>query len=150
MSSQSDPFECHWRPSIRLLVAYLAAQSLAVLALFLGAIPWFVTLVGLLACALHAGYALPRQILLCAPSSVRGLRHDADGWQLWSERDGWQPVQLVADSLALPSMIVLRFRFPGGWLKRSVCIPAGALAPDLHRRLRVRLRFSRNRWAVPG
>lgn len=81
---------------------------------------------------------------------MQGLRQNADGWQLWSQRDGWQPVQLMADSLALPWLIVLRFRPAGAWLTRSICIPADSLAPELHRRLRVRLRFSRNRWTAPG
>ena len=150
MSSRSDPFECRWRPSIGLLAAYLGAQSLAVLALLLAAIPVSLSLLGLLACALHAWYVLPRQVLLRSAASVRALRHGAEGWQLWSERDGWQPVQLAPDSLALPVLVVLRFRRPGQWLARSVCVPADALAPDMHRRLRVRLRFSRNRWAAPG
>lgn len=150
MSSRSDPFECRWRPSIRLLAVYLAAQSLAVLALLLAVIPLYLTLLGLLACALHAGFVLPRWILLRAESSMQGLRQNADGWQLWNERDGWQSVQLMADSLALPWLIVLRFRLAGSWLPRSICIPADSLAPELHRRLRVRLRFSRSRWTAPG
>ena len=32
---------------------------------------------------------------------------------------------------------------------RAVCIPGAALAPDQHRRLRVRLKFSRRRWLAP-
>jgi len=133
-----------------LLAAYLGAQSLAILALLLAAIPTSLTLLGLLACALHAGCVMPRQVLLRSAASVRALRHNAEGWQVWSEREGWQPVQLAPDSLALPALIVLRFRRPGQWLARSICVPADALAPDIHRRLRVRLRFSRNRWAAPG
>ena len=93
---------------------------------------------------------MPGRILLRAPGSLRALRHNAEGWQLWSEREGFQPVQLMPDSLALPALIVLRFRRSGDWLAHSVCIPADALAPELHRRLRVRLRFSRNRWTAPG
>lgn len=150
MSSPSDLFECRWQPSIRLLVAYLIAQSLAVLALLSANIPLYLTLLGLVACALHAGYVLPRQILLRSATSPCGLRHSAEGWQLWTARDGWQLVQLRRDSLALPALIVLRFRRSDQWFSRSACVPADALAPDVHRRLRVRLRFSRNRWAAPG
>ncbi|QRY81766.1 hypothetical protein JVX91_11915 [Pseudomonas sp. PDNC002] len=150
MSSRSDPFECRWRPSIGLLAAYLAAQSVAILALLLADVPLHWTTLGLSLCLLHACLVVPRQILLRGPSSVRALRHNAEGWQLWSEREGFQAVRLLPDSLALPSLIVLRFRRPGDWLARSVCIPADAMAPELHRRLRVRLRFSRSRWTVPG
>lgn len=150
MSSRNDPFECRWQPSIGLLAAYLAAQSGAVLALLLADIPLHWKTLGLSLCLLHACLVVPGRILLRAPDSVRALRHNAEGWQLWSEQEGFQPVQLMADSLALPWLIVLRFRRPGDWLVRSVCVPADALAPELHRRLRVRLRFSRNRWTAPG
>ncbi|MDF3865447.1 hypothetical protein P3W53_13280 [Pseudomonas denitrificans (nom. rej.)] len=150
MSSRSDPFECRWQPSIGLLAAYLAAQCCAVLALLLADIPLHWKTLGLSLCLLHAVLVVPGRILLRAPDSVRALRHNAEGWQLWSEREGFQPVQLLPDSLALPSLIVLRFRRPGDWLACSVCVPADALSPELHRRLRVRLRFSRNRWTAPG
>ncbi|MDH1007512.1 hypothetical protein N5J43_01265 [Pseudomonas nicosulfuronedens] len=150
MSSRSDPFECRWQPSIGLLAAYIAAQLGAVLALLLADIPLHWKTLGLSLCLLHACWVVPGRILLRAPDSVRALRHNAEGWQLWSEREGFQSVQLMADSLALPSLIVLRFRRPDDWLARSVCVPADALAPELHRRLRVRLRFSRNRWTAPG
>ena len=38
-----------------------------------------------------------------------------------------------------------------GWIGagRDKRIPATALAPDQHRRLRVRLKFSRRRWLAP-
>ena len=150
MSSRSDPFECRWRPSTGLLAVYFTAQAFAVLALLLADVPFHWKTLGLSLCLLHACRVVPRQILLREPVSLRALRHGAEGWQLWSERDGFQPVQLLPDSLALPSLIVLRFRRPGDWLARGVCIPADAMAPELHRRLRVRLRFSRNRWLAPG
>lgn len=150
MSSRSDPFECRWQPSIGLLAAYLTAQSCAVLALLLADIALHWKTLGLSLCLLHACWVVPGRILLRTADSVRALRHNAEGWQLWSEREGFQSVQLMPDSLALPWLIVLRFRRSGDWLARSVCVPADGLAPELHRRLRVRLRFSRNRWAAPG
>ncbi|SET38772.1 toxin CptA [Pseudomonas graminis] len=93
-------------------------------------------------------------ILLDQPQSPAGLRRDSNGWALWNEEGGWQPVQLRPDSLALPHMVVLRFRAVTGhwlsrWWVRSLCIPADAMAPDSHRRLRLRLKFSRQRWAAP-
>lgn len=85
MSNRSEPFECHWRPSERLLAAYLASLALAVAALYLAAIPAFWQAAGLLLCLIHA---------------------------LW-------------------------------------VLPADSLAAQAHRRLRVRLRFSRGRWVAP-
>ena len=77
------------------------------------------------------------------------LRHDADGWQMWNRDKGWQAVQLRRDSLALPLLVLVRYRLAGERRVRAVCIPGAALAPDQHRRLRVRLKFSRRRWLAP-
>ncbi|PAU62812.1 hypothetical protein BZL41_13085 [Pseudomonas sp. PIC25] len=149
MSSPSDFFECHWQASRRLLVLYLIAQALALGAFLLADIPSWAALLGVAACLGHAGWVLPRHVLLRGPRAFRGLRHDAEGWQLWNARDGWQRVQLRPDSLALPLAVILRFRLSGERRVRGLCIPGDALAADAHRRLRVRLKFSRRRWAAP-
>lgn len=150
MSSPSDGFECRWRPSRGLLAAYLLILALALLALLLADLPSAARLAGILLCGLHAVWILPRQLLLRSPSAVRGLRRTASGWQLFSPAQGWQAVRLLPDSLALPGLIVLRYRRPGRWFSQSLCIPRDALPADQHRRLRVRLKFSRNRWAQPS
>lgn len=149
MSSPSDVFECHWRPSRRLLAFYLILSFLAVLALSVADIPSWARLSGYLACVAHAACCLPRQILLTSPKAFTGLRLDGDGWQLRCAADGWRPVQLRPDSMALPLAVILRFRLSGSWWE-GVCIPADALDEEQHRRLRVRLGFSRRRWAEPG
>ncbi len=132
-----------------MLAAYLLAQAFALCALFLLVLPFWVSLLGAVACLSHAAWVLPRQILLSHPKAFCGLRRDADGWQLWNQTDGWQPVQLRPDSLALPLIVVLRFRLRGEWRVRSICVPRDSQTADLHRRLRVRLKFSRRRWAAP-
>ncbi|MNV96441.1 hypothetical protein D3C71_1914520 [compost metagenome] len=91
---------------------------------------------------------LPRHILLSAPQAFSGLRCTADGWQLWSASGGWQVIQLRPDSLALPLLVVLRFRLAGERRVRGLCIAPDAMERDMHRRLRVRLKFSRRRWAA--
>nr|WP_272904056.1 protein YgfX [Pseudomonas petrae] len=137
-----------------MLTAYLVTQILALASTVLLSIPLWAKAVCVLLCALHASRSFRRFILLDRPQSPIGLRCDSSGWALWSEEGGWQPVQLRPDSLALPHMVVLRFRVATGhWLRRlwvrSLCIPADAMAPDSHRRLRLRLKFSRRRWAAP-
>ncbi|WP_322846227.1 protein YgfX [Pseudomonas sp. B33.4] len=149
MSSPSNTFECRWHASRQLLAAYLLAQALALGSLFLLSIPLWTSLLGALVCLLHGFWVLPRQILLSHPAAFRGLRRDADGWQLWNQVQGWQAAQLRPDSLALPLIVVLRFRLRGEWRVRSICVPRDSQAADLHRRLRVRLKFSRRRWAAP-
>ncbi|MBV4459819.1 hypothetical protein KVG96_17840 [Pseudomonas sp. COR58] len=149
MSSPSDAFECRWQASGQLLAAYLLTQAFALGAVFCLSVPLWASLSGAFACLAHAAWVLPRQILLSHPKAFSGLRRDADGWQLWNRADGWQPVQLRPDSLALPLIVVLRFRLRGERRTRSVCVPRDAQAADVHRRLRVRLKFSRRRWAAP-
>ncbi|WP_110950140.1 protein YgfX [Pseudomonas bohemica] len=154
MSSRNDRFECRWQRSRALLTAYVGAQALALISLVLLEIPLWAKAVGVLLCLLHGLHSLPRSILLSHDDAFTGLRRDGSGWQLWSRRVGWQPVQLRPDSMALPRIVVLRFRLTSGsWLSRcwvrSACIPGDAMTPDLHRRLRLRLKFSRRRWAAP-
>ncbi|BAQ73159.1 MULTISPECIES: protein YgfX [Pseudomonas] len=148
MSNPSSLFECRWRASRQLLAAYLMAQAFAVAAIFLLQCAPVAQFLGLLLCLLHAGWVLPRQILLTHPRAFTGLRYSAQGWQLWSPAKGWQAVQLRPDSLALPLIVVLRFRVRGEPWVRSLCVPRDAQAADVHRRLRVRLKFGRRRWAA--
>ncbi|EWC39273.1 hypothetical protein B597_021060 [Stutzerimonas stutzeri KOS6] len=132
-----------------MLAFYLVAQALALAAIALSAAPLWLALSCWLACLVHAYRVLPRDILLSSQDAWRGLRHDEQGWLLWSERQGWQPVRLLPDSLALPLVVILRFRQPGRRIGASVCVPRDAMPHDQHRRLRVRLKFSRRRWAAP-
>jgi len=111
----------------------LVAMHLAALAaLFLALLPAAARLVGvaLLVASLWASWR--------RPVSVR-LRAKADGQlEIWREA-AWKPVQLQADSVALPWLIVLRWR--EGWRRLSLALPADALPGDEHRRLRVWLRW---------
>jgi len=147
VSSPSECFECRWQGSRLLLTAYLICQVLALLALWLGALPWWFSLPASVACLAHAGWVIPRRILLTHAQAVTGLRRDASGWQLFSRAGGWQAVRLCRDSVALPGLVVVRFARPGHWLCESQCVAGDALGADQHRRLRVRLKFSRRRWA---
>ncbi len=151
MSNPSNlAFECSWRASGLLLSLYLAALLLACLTLVVLPIPSWLQIILLTLCLLHAGWVIPTSILLSRRSSWRALRHTEQGWSLWSRRTGWQPVQLRPDSIALPMVVILRYRVSGDWFTRGVCIPRGAMPADQHRRLRLRLKFSRRRWAEPG
>ncbi|MGY3024235.1 toxin CptA [Pseudomonas lurida] len=147
MSSPSNVFECRWQASRLLLAAYLLAQLFALGALVLIDVPY--SSLGLLLCLAHVAWVVPRSILLTHRSSIRGLRRDADGWQLFSAERGWHSVQLRPDSLALPLIVVLRYRVKGEWAVRTICVPNDAQVADVHRRLRVRLKFSRRRWLAP-
>ncbi|EIK54109.1 hypothetical protein YO5_03242 [Stutzerimonas stutzeri TS44] len=149
MSSRSNPpFECHWQASRLLLGLYLSVQGLALIGIGLSAAPLSLKILLWTFCIAHAAWVLPCFILLRSPAAWCGLRHDDGGWSLWSQRAGWQPIQLRPDSLVLPLAVVLRFRLAGQRVTRGICIPRDALPAGEHRRLRVRLKFSRNRWAA--
>lgn len=150
MSNPSDVFESRWQPSRWLLRLYLSVLALALLAPWLADIPLWLKLLSPLPCLAHAAWVLPRHILLTAPQAITGLRRDALGWHLYSAANGWHAVQLRPDSLALPLAVVLRYRVPGQRIGGGLCIARDALAPEQHRRLRLRLKFSRRRWAEPG
>ncbi|MFD2836361.1 protein YgfX [Azotobacter vinelandii] len=150
MSNPSDVFECRWQPSRQLLAAYLIVQALALGSLALADIPSWGGSCSVFRCAwrMRSGvcqdmscYPIPWLSVVCVIQQK--------GWQLWSARGGWQSVQLRPDSLALPLAIILRFRLPEERWVRGICIPRDALARDVHRRLRVRLKFSRRRWVAP-
>ena len=148
MSSPSKRFECRWQPSRRLLEIYLCTQALACLAVLLCDLPLVWRLLLLLACAAHAVWVLPRHVLLCSADCFRGLRYDSSGWQIARQAAHWQAITLLPDSMALPGLIVVRFRLAGAWRVHSVCLLADSLPADQHRRLRVYLKFSRQRWRV--
>lgn len=133
---------------MRLLAVYLMLLVLAGLALLQTQIPGWLRLLVLCAGLAHAGWVVSGPILLSRPSAYRGLRRGALGWEIWSPAAGWQPIQLRPDSLALPALVVLRFRLAGQWRVRGLCIAADALPAQTHRRLRLRLKFSRRRWAA--
>jgi toxin CptA len=149
VSSPSERFECRWQASKRLRAVCAVGHLLALIACLMLALPAAIKLAGVVFCLVHAAWVMPRQVLLSHPQAVRGLRRDRSGWQLWSAGAGWQPVQLRHDTVALPWLVILRYRRPGQWFSRSACVPADALPVDQHRRLRVRLKFSRRRWAQP-
>lgn len=135
-------------------MAYGVAQLLALISLYMLAVPGWALALGLLLCVAHSVCVVSGSILLSSATAFTGLRRNAEGWQLWNQRDGWQPVQLCRDSVALPLIVVLRFRLVGEdrsrWrMTRGLCIPRDAMEPDVHRRLRLRLKFSRRRWAAP-
>lgn len=149
MSNPSNYFECRWQASGQLLAAYLAAQSLALIAICLLTIPLWARVLGAVLCLMHGLWTVPRHITLTHSRAFSALRRDTQGWQLWSHGKGWQAMQLRRDSLALPAVVIVRFRLSGERRVRAVCIPRNALSPDQHRRLRVRLKFSRRRWLAP-
>lgn len=147
MQNLSSPaFLCFWQPSVRLSKLTLLVLLSACLAVFLSAIVWPLKLGLLFILGVQVSFHLYRLQHQQLPCRRTGLRHSAKGWQLWSAQHGWRSIQLRADSMATPALVLLRYRYAQHWFYRSAVIPADSLSQDSHRRLRVRLKFSRQRW----
>lgn len=113
----------------RLLIAlHLAALA----ALFLALPPLEIRLAGAVLLGASLWVAWRRPVVVRLRASVDGQL------AIWREA-AWQPVRLSADSVALPWLIVLRWR--EGGRSHSLALPADALPGDAHRRLRVWLRW---------
>jgi|TARA_R110000822_G_scaffold2089_16_gene10077 toxin CptA len=146
--SQTDYLLLQRQPSRFLGVVLVLASLLAAFALYRSAMP------GMLAAGMMlvlAGYALwvwPRQVSLRHASSVTGLRFDSEGWHVL-RRDGSEAsARLLADTFVSAFLTVVRLREPGRWWPVSVVLPPDAAAEEALRRLRLRLRFSRQRWVA--
>lgn len=142
---------------------YLGIQLLALITVWVIDLPVWASTSATLLCGAHGAWVFARHVSLLAPEALTALRRVGDDWQLWSAAQGWRSVELLPDSLALPWVIVLRFRWlaPGSAYRlaqvlmpytartpmaHTLCIPRDAMTDAEHRRLRVRLKFSPRRW----
>lgn len=145
-SRSKQVFSCFWQPSLRLSWAVLLVSGLGCLAAFNANIS---TALRVCVCLALCGPIVQQLYLLQyrqTPQLKRGLRYCPQGWQLWSAKQGWQPIQLRGDSMAIPALVLVRYRHSWQRFYRSALIPADSLPQDSHRRLRLRLKFSRQRW----
>jgi toxin CptA len=127
------PLVIETRASATARFLLVAAHLAALAALFLALLPLPLRLLGCVALAASLGLIWRR------PASSR-LRGKGDGqMEIWRAA-AWQPLELRADSVVLPWLIVLRWR--EGRTRRGLALPADALAPDDHRRLRVWLQWN--------
>jgi toxin CptA len=117
-------------PTLKLLL--VAVHLAALSALYLALLPAAARLAGVLLLGASLWATWKRLV------AVR-LRAKADGrLEIWRGA-AWKPVQLRSDSVALPWLIVLRWR--EGRRHHNLALPADALPGDEHRRLRVWLRW---------
>lgn len=146
MRGPSNTFVCHWQPSLWLSVLAVLMTVLAVLAVAISAFdgPWLLGLLILL--VIQLAWQSWQMVRRQQPSQRRGLRRNQQGWQIWTAQQGWQSVQLRADSIATPTLVLLRYRYAHQCFYRTLLVGVDSLSADNHRRLRVRLKFSRQRW----
>nr|WP_242467483.1 protein YgfX [Thiocapsa imhoffii] len=102
---------------------------------------WFTLplVLAVLLSALHVGFVA---VLRRAPWSICAALCQADGtWQLQLVSGAEHEAILLPSTFVSLPLVVLNFKL-GPWTRRSLPIFADALEPDLHRRLRQRLRLA--------
>jgi len=136
------------RPSPLLGGGLLLCALLALLALSLTRLSLPVLLLLGVLLLLQLGWLWPRHVSLRHARAVTALRYDVAGWHVL-RRDGSETAAtLLPDTWVSTLLTVVRLREAGRWWSLSVILLPDAAAADALRRLRLRLRFSRQRWAA--
>ena len=148
MYSQTDYLVMHRQPSRWLALLLLCGSLLACLAVFQSALSLLPSLLCILLVCGYGCWIWPRQVSLRHPHSVTGLRFDGEGWHVL-RRDGSEAAaKLLADTYVSAMLTVVRLREQGRWRAVSVILASDAASEESLRRLRLRLRFSRQLWAA--
>ncbi|SDT93413.1 hypothetical protein [Halopseudomonas salegens] len=148
MSNPTEPLLLQRQPSRWLGALLLLATLLGCLALYRSNLPLATAMLGMLVLLGICRWLWPRQVSLRHAHSVTGLRFDSQGWHVL-RRDGSETsANLLGDTFVSALLTVVRLREPGRWWSLSVVLPADAASEDALRRLRLRLRFSRQRWVA--
>ena len=148
MSNPTEYLLLTRRPSRLLGVLLVAVTTMAIAALYRSALPALQAALCMTLVLIYCWWVWPRQVSLRHAASVIGLRFDSQGWHEL-RRDGSEAgARLQGDTFVSAFLTVVRLREPGRWMPVSVILPADAASEDSLRRLRLRLRFSRQRWAA--
>ncbi|HDZ56102.1 hypothetical protein LCGC14_0030780 [marine sediment metagenome] len=148
MSSPTDYLMLSRRPSRFLGGLVLLVTILAIAALYRSALPVLQAALCMTAVLVYCWWIWPRQVSLRHAHSITGLRFDSHGWHVLRRNGTEAGANLQPDTFVSAFLTVVRLREPGRWLPVSVILPADSASEDALRRLRLRLRFSRQRWAA--
>ena len=148
MYNPTDTLLLQRQPSRWLGAMVILMTVLGCAALIHSALSAWPMLLCMLLLAMHCLWIWPRQVSLRHADSVTGLRFDSEGWHVLRRDGSEKGASLLGDTYVSALLTVVRLRQPGRWLPVSVILPADAATEDSLRRLRLRLRFSRQRWAA--
>lgn len=148
MYNPTDTLLLQRQPSRWLGGLVILLTMLGCAALYRSALPALPASLCALLLWMYCAWIWPRQVSLRHADSVTGLRFDSEGWHVLRRDGSERGARLLADTYVSALLTVVRLRQPGRWLPISVILPADAAAEDSLRRLRLRLRFSRQRWAA--
>lgn len=148
MFSQPDYLVLQRQPS-RLLGGLLILLSvLACTAVLRSGLHPLLATASMLVVVTYGVWVWPRQVSLRHAESVTGLRFDSQGWHVMRSDGSENAVRLLADTFVSAFLTVVRLREQGRWWPVSVILLTDAATDDALRRLRLRLRFSRQRWVA--
>lgn len=148
MYNPTDILLLHRQPSRWLGVLIILLTLLGCMALYRSALSTLPSLLGVMGLWVYCVWIWPRQVSLQHADSVTGLRFDSEGWHVLRRDGSERGARLLGDTYVSALLTVVRLRQPDRWLPVSVILPADAASEDSLRRLRLRLRFSRQRWAA--
>lgn len=131
-----------WQPSAWQYAMRAGILLLALPAMQLARLPDWLYLAGHGLCLLYALYLLLELRKSRTAFAKTGLVYRQGGWQLWSSQHGWREIRLSGQTLVLPWLIIVYYRWPDGFRQRWLVVDRWMLGQDAHRRLRVRLRFA--------
>ena len=139
--------EFELKPSRRLGLLRLGMMGLALVAVWIAALPTEVRL-------MLSGAVIGLVVLASRRAPFNDIvRVAADGRLRCPDQQGeWREVEVMGDSFVSTGLIVLRYRLPGGPVRTLTLLSDSASADDL-RRLRVSLRWAsrtRSDKAFPG
>ncbi|MFA5676871.1 MAG: hypothetical protein WC953_00485 [Pseudomonas sp.] len=148
MYNPTDTLLLQRQPSRWLGALIILLTAFGCMALYRSAIPALPASLCALLLGVYCVWIWPRQVSLRHADSVTGLRFDSEGWHVLRRDGSERDARLLADTYVSALLTVVRLRQPGRWLPISVILPADAATEDSLRRLRLRLRFSRQRWVA--
>jgi toxin CptA len=146
--SQPDYLVLQRQPSRLLGALVILLSVLACIAVLRSGLQPLLATASMLVVVGYGVWVWPRQVSLRHAESVTGLRFDSQGWHVMRSDGSEHAVRLLADTFVSAFLTVVRLREPGRWWPVSVILLTDAATDDALRRLRLRLRFSRQRWVA--
>ncbi len=135
-------------PSRHVQWMFWIANGLALLAIFVAALPVWLQLLAAGALCIWSGWYWRHDLARDAGQRVCGLRWTAGRFQLREVADAtWRDAKLLPGSRLWPGWMMLQFRLEGR--SRQLLLPADCADADQLRRLRVLLRLQRQGAVSP-
>ena len=133
------PIRIEYQPPSRLLHFLTLTHAMAIISLFVAAVPAWLRC--LLCLGIVVSYFYYRHSYYYTKNnSIRLNLSAANEWICIVEQNSVQPLRLLTGSFVHPELIIMRFIMNSGKLINVILVTENC-DPNMHRRLRVRLRY---------